>query len=166
MYSLQTIKHSEADSETLNRVIAIKQVAWPYPVDSQLRWMRDNLRDDDVHAFLQEDGRDVAYLNIAWVSACINGVNVRCAGVGNVCSKFTGGGYGKSLIIKTEEYFARNNLIGILFCKNALVGFYEKYNWKLIDSKRVTLPHVLEGINTMVFNIDNVDTIEYRDRNF
>lgn len=65
-----------------------------------------------------------------------------------------------------ENYFTHNNQIGILLCKNALVLFYEKCNWKLIDSKRVTLPQGLEGINTMVFNIDNVDTIEYCDRNF
>lgn len=91
MYSLQTIKHSEADSEVLNRAIAIKQVAWPYPKESQFRWIRDNLCDDDVHVFLQKDDRDVAYLNIAWVDAFINGVKVNCAGVGNVCSKFMGG---------------------------------------------------------------------------
>ena len=92
MYNLQTIKHSEATLNDLQRAIAVKSVAWPYPMESQLAWMRDNLQPVDTHVFLQEDGCDVAYLNIAMVHANITGVDTLCAGIGNVCSTRNGGG--------------------------------------------------------------------------
>ena len=86
MYNLQTIKHSEATLNDLQRAIAVKSVAWPYPMESQLAWMKDNLKPIDTHVFLQEYGCDVAYLNIAMVHVIINGTDTLCAGISNVCS--------------------------------------------------------------------------------
>lgn len=91
MYSLYTVKHSEISNVDLERAIALKSVAWPYPKESQMQWMRDNLKPEDIHVFLQEDGEDVAYLNIAMVQAIINGTSTTCAGIGNVCSNRKGG---------------------------------------------------------------------------
>lgn len=164
MYNLQTIKHSEATLSDLQRAIAVKSVAWPYPMESQLAWMRDNLQPIDTHVFLQEDGCDVAYLNIAMVHANINGVDTLCAGIGNVCSTRNGGG--KNLILRTNELITEYNIPGILFCRDKLVGFYSKYNWKVINPEQVTLTHLGDGINTMVLNINENCTIQYNDRNF
>lgn len=46
------------------------------------------------------------------------------------------------------------------------MGFYSKYNWKIVNPEQVTLNHLGEGINTMVLNIDESSTIVYDDRNF
>lgn len=164
MYSLQTIKHCEISQNDLQRAISLKSVAWPYPVESQLVWMKDNLQPIDTHVFLQEDGRDVAYLNIAMVHVIINGADTLCAGIGNVCSIRTGGG--GNLILKTNELITKHNIPGILFCRDKLVGFYSKYNWKVINPEQVTLTHLGDGINTMVLNINESSTIQYNDRNF
>ena len=91
MYSLYTIKHSEISKIDLERAIALKSVAWSYPKESQMQWMKYNLKPEDIHVFLQEDGEDVAYLNIAMVQALINGTSTSCAGIGNVCSNRKGG---------------------------------------------------------------------------
>ncbi len=56
--------------------------------------MKNNLKSEDVHVFLKEEGKDIAYLNIAWVTACINGKDIICAGIGNVCAKQKGMGGG------------------------------------------------------------------------
>lgn len=163
MLSLQLIKHSDACSLDLDRVIAIKQVAWPYSKESQIQWMQNNLLPNDVHVFLQSEGQDVAYLNIAWVNVRINGVDTICAGLGNICSKIIGVGYGKLLVTRLMGVLMGG---GILFCKDTLVRFYTKCDWKLINPRMVTLPKMLEGVNTMVYNVENVETIEYNDRNF
>lgn len=164
MYSLQTIKHCEMSQNDLLRAISLKSVAWPYPKESQLAWMKDNLQPIDTHVFLQENGCDVAYLNIAMVHVFINGADTLCAGIGNVCSTRMGGG--RNLIIRTNELITKNNIPGILFCRDKLVGFYSKYNWKVINPEQVTLTHLGDGINTMVLNINENSTIQYNDRNF
>lgn len=91
MYSYKLVKHNDADASVFNRVIALKQNAWPYPRESQLAWMKENLKDDDIHVILTQDDKDVAYLNMVNVNCLINGVNSRCAGIGNVCSSEVGG---------------------------------------------------------------------------
>jgi len=164
MYSLYTVRHSKISSTDLERAVALKSVAWPYPKESQMQWIRDNLKPEDIHVFLQEDGKDIAYLNIAMVNASINGNCTICAGIGNVCSNRKGGG--KNLIINTNRLILDLNIPGILFCRDKLVGFYEKYGWKLLNLKQVTLNHLGDGINTMVYNMNTNNTISYNDRNF
>lgn len=164
MYSLYTVKHSEATPLDLDRAISLKSVAWPYPKESQIQWMRENLKPEDLHVFLMQYGTDVAYLNIAMVYVTINGTLTLCAGIGNVCSSRKGGG--KTLIINANRLIEELNIPGVLFCRDKLVGFYDKYNWKLIKSEQVTLNHLGEGINTMVLNLDTDCTIVYNDRNF
>jgi len=75
-------------------------------------------------------------------------------------------GGGKTLIINANRLIEELNIPGVLFCRDKLVGFYDKYNWKLIKSEQVTLNHLGEGINTMVLNLDTDCTIVYNDRNF
>ena len=164
MYSIYTVKHSEATTLDLERAITLKSVAWPYPKDSQMQWMKDNLKPEDIHVFLQEDGEDVAYLNIAMVKATINGIITTCAGIGNVCSSRKGGG--KNLMIITNDFITDLNIPGILFCRDKLVRFYNKYNWFLLRSEQVIFSHLEEGINTMVYNLDTDCTVVYDDRNF
>lgn len=93
------------------------------------------------------------------------GGKTKCAGIGNVCTRQLGG-YSKLLMTNIVHYFFYNNVIGILFCKDALVGFYSKYSWKLINTEKVILPKGLEIVNTMVCNIGDVYSIVYNDRNF
>ncbi|MGN0210731.1 MAG: hypothetical protein ACI391_06415 [Muribaculaceae bacterium] len=161
MLTLQIVKHSEATSFDIDRAIAIKQVAWPYPKDSQIQWMRDNLTADDTHVFLYDDGNecDIAYLNMINIRVIINGISTLCVGIGNVCSARKGGG--KCLIIKINELIVENHIPAILFCKSSLVGFYRKFNWKLISPERVTLNHHINDINTMVFNMPMQSILEY-----
>ena len=164
MYSIYTVKHSEATTLDLERAITLKSVAWPYSKDSQMQWIKNNLKPEDIHVFLLEDGEYIAYLNIAMVQVKINGTPTICAGIGNVCSSRKGGG--KNLMILTNDFITDLNIPGILFCRDNLVEFYNKYNWFLLRSEQVTLSHLGEGINTMVYNLNTDSTIIYADRNF
>lgn len=164
MYSLYTVKHGDISVAYMERAIALKSVAWPYPKESQLQWMRTNLKPEDIHVFLQEDGEDVAYLNIAMVNAIINGISTTCAGIGNVCSIRRG--CGKELILRVNNFINNLNVPGILFCKDTLVGFYNQYNWKLLNPEHITLDLLIGDINTMVFNLEIDSFLIYNDRNF
>lgn len=164
MDTIEIIRHREATSENIDRAINLKQKAWPYPKESQIKWIQDSLREEDYHVFLLRDGYDVAYLNMVSVNCIINGASMRCAGIGNVCSFVIGGG--RALLLHINMYLIKNNLTGLLFCKNTVVGFYQKCDWKLISQEQTALQGFPIGINTMVYNINNVETIEYNDRNF
>ena len=70
----------------------MKNVAWSHPVESQVKWILDNMQPDDLHVFLKENGEDLAYMTLSPVTASVNGVDTPFMGVGCVCSAHPGMG--------------------------------------------------------------------------
>lgn len=89
---LEIIKHYDILFRDLLRAISIKSVAWPYSLESQVRWMVDNLHENDKHIFLKDDDKDVAYMTLSPVSGIMNNAPVAFMGVGCVCSANPGMG--------------------------------------------------------------------------
>ena len=87
MDSLKLIKHSEATCEDISQVIAVKQKAWPYPLESQKKWIEENLSPEDIHVFLVVDGEYAAYMNLVKILVCINDQIYDGYGIGNVCAR-------------------------------------------------------------------------------
>src|SRR5690606_33069897 len=83
-------------------------------------------------------------------------------GIGNVCAKYKGKGYGKRLLEEVNKFIRTRNEKGMLFCKSYLVDFYQRNNWRLIKSL-----HPNPEVCTMVFNF-NIDgrKLKYQDRLF
>lgn len=163
---LEIIKHDDILFRDLLRAVTIKNVAWPHPVDSQLKWIIDNMRPEDFHVFLKEDGADRAYMTLSPVIATVNGVDTSFMGIGCVCSVKRGVGLGKQLMESVNKWLNDNNHKGLLFCKKELVQFYKKYGWSLIEPASVifTTPH--DGVYTMSYNYEGIKKIEYKDRFF
>jgi hypothetical protein len=83
---LQFIKHYDILFRDLLRGIAIKNVAWPHPIESQVKWMVDNMQSQDYHVFLKDDDVDKAYMTLSPVKATVNGAIMSFMGVGCVCT--------------------------------------------------------------------------------
>lgn len=166
MAELEIIRHNDILFHDLLRAVAVKNVAWPHSVDSQLKWIIDNMQPDDLHVFLKENGEDLAYMTLSTVTAFVNGVDTPFKGVGCVCSSKHGVGFGKQLMKNVNKWLQDNNYKGLLFCKKELVQFYKKYGWNLIEPSSVifTTPH--DGVYTMSYNCEGIKKIEYKDRLF
>lgn len=166
MTELEIIKHNDILFRDLLRAIAVKNVSWPHPVESQVKWVIDNMQPEDLHVFLKEKGEDLAYMTLSPVIATVNGVNTSFMGIGCVCSAKHGVGLGKQLMESVNKWLYNNNHKGLLFCKKELILFYKKYGWSLIEPARVffTTPH--DGVYTMFYNFEGIKKIEYKDRLF
>lgn len=166
MAELEIIKHDDILFRDLLRAIAVKNVSWPHPVESQVKWVIDNMQPDDLHVFLKEDGADRAYMTLSPVKATLNGIDTSFMGIGCVCSAKHGEGLGKQLMENVNKWLKDNNYNGLLFCKKELVQFYKKYGWNLIEPASVifTTPHY--GVYTMSYNCEGIKKIEYKDRLF
>lgn len=152
MYELTKISHSVISSVQLDQIIQIKSVAWPYPYIQQQEWVKNNLKDTDIHVMLMNElHQPVAYLNLITIELLFDSIPVSAYGVGNVCALERGHGWGKELILRTNEYLINQHKIGLLFCKEALVNFYKKNNWTLIPPETLT-SNVGEGVHTMLFD--------------
>lgn len=156
MYSLKLIKHSEATSEVINQIIAVKQKAWPYPLESQIKWIENNLMSDDIHVLLKADDEIVAYMNLVKIQIWINDKLYDGYGIGNVCASIKGRGDGNKLVKIVNSYLEDNNKIGLLFCHTPLIYFYSGCSWKLLPSEKCKEPILDESIHAMTFNAPEV----------
>lgn len=162
MEALKLIKHSEANLEDIEQVIDVKQKAWPYPLESQKKWIENNLSPDDIHVFLLADGKNAAYLNLVKIHVNIDEEIYEGYGIGNVCAAIKGRGYGNKLIKLTNSYIEDNNKLGLLFCHTPLVRFYSGCNWILLPSNKCMEPILDEEIHAMMYNAPtNIKSVKY-----
>lgn len=131
MIQLQWIKHRDCDDQMLRRICEFKRLNWDYPTDSQLEWLKTNLEKDDIHLLMVENDRFVGYLNIVNLILYCDGTPEDAYGIGNVCihPKYKGLSLG-ALIMASARYYCRvNRKVGVLFCQDKNVGFYDACNW-------------------------------------
>ncbi|WAC41454.1 GNAT family N-acetyltransferase [Pedobacter sp. SL55] len=163
---LVLIKHSQLTDLDLEKIIDIKKIHWDYSREEHKEWIDKNLGEADIHALIFNNEELVSYLNLIRTEVRINGVRQSFMGVGNVCSLTKGFGFGKKLMIEIQNYLLKNNLRGILLCKEELVHFYKKHRWELIEPDKI-ISEQYKNINIMLFNINSViDKLDYDGRNF
>lgn len=152
MFNLILVPHKDLSQKNLDEIINIKSLAWPYSYQKQLEWINSNLKDTDIHVLLYLDKSLVAYLNLIEIEFTIDGILKNGYGIGNVCAKEKGKGFGKEIIMQTNTYLSQLDTICLLFCKDRLVNFYLQNNWTVIDKEKLILAFNNEFIETMIFN--------------
>jgi len=167
MMSITIIKHKELSFNTLIDIIELKSKAWGYSFCDQIEWIRNNMRDNDLHILLKEGDENMAYLNLVDIDIIIDNNVLKCYGIGNVCSSEKGKGYGSKIINLVNQYIIKSNRVGLLFCKSTLVPFYQKNSWKVVNKDKLKLPFDNIQIETMMFQMDKIySEIIYTGRKF
>ena len=130
------VKHTDLSIDDLHSIAVLKNQHWPYGIDSQIRWTKENVFDEDFHLMgMNEDYRLVAYITISRLSVVIDGVSNEVLGIGGVCidKEFEHHGYGKKMVNEANSFIQCQSLMGLLLCKENLVAFYKKCGWLDIE---------------------------------
>lgn len=162
MLNIQVVNHSKIKEEQLKQICQIKKAFGNYTLESQLNWIDNNIKVNDIHFLIYNDNKLVAYANLIEEILLINNKKINILGIGNVCVDEKGKEKGKLLILKINEYLIEQHRIGLLFCKASLVEFYKKYDWKLIK------PNFSDEMYWMIFNYDSkkIKDITYKGKIF
>lgn len=172
-FEVQFCETQELSERDFRSIIAIKQQHWDYSIDSQIKWFRKNIFDNDFHIIIKQGERIIAYLNLVNVNVFIDEKEYLALGVGNVCvdKEYKGLGWGLILIRIVNSLIKRQKRFGLLLCKDNLIGFYSKGDWKLFNVSKVRIG-TLDYHNTVMIydpylinDKDGVVSIEI-DRNF
>ena len=168
MQNFKIIKNVDLDEPTLNSICEIKSVYWQYPITSQKKWINENLKDDDLHMLLFDHDRLSGYMNLVRIRGNINGKDYEMLGIGNVCSRVSGNGYGRQLMQFVKDYLLQGNITGLLFCQPKLVKFYDRFQCKLIPGEKLSLPNLgHHEFEVMIFNSpEEIEKLIYSDRLF
>jgi hypothetical protein len=148
------IKHNDVTVELMKQIAELKSIRWNYPVENQLKWMNDNLKNEDYHLLIYIANQLVAYTNFVDIQVQINKQPIPFKGIGNVCTAESGKGWGNLLMKSINEVIITHNWNGVLLCKDNLVDYYEKYGWILVDKNNI-FSKQLQSINTLTFNLDS-----------
>jgi hypothetical protein len=158
--------HSQLPKIYLDQIIDLKKIHWDYSRVEHENWIKSNLKDNDLHVLMLEGDILVGYLNLIRTNILINNILNPFLGVGNVCSREKGRGYGKKLLVEINNYLITNKYHGVLLCKDKLIEFYKKSNWLLI-SKNLTEKSFESKINVMLFNYNlKIQSFIYTGCNF
>jgi hypothetical protein len=166
--SIKYLVHNEIEDKDLQSVIDIKSIAWPYSVENQLQWIKNNISNEDVHVLLLDENDAVtAYLNMIAIDFEINGKKHSGFGVGNVCASEKGSGNGANLMREINRYFVENKKIGLLFCKEGLLGFYKKQGWYLIPDEKIAVEGINKHTHIMILNFNSdIEQLTYSGKIF
>lgn len=159
-------RKKETPSKTLEDICNIKSKRWNYTQDQCKAWIEENLEEDDYHLCIYIKNNIIAYMNFVFIEAKVNDSIIPFVGIGNVCTAESGKGYGDLLMKEVNKIIEAKSWKGILFCKDALVPYYEKYNWELVDINCITSEEIKKH-NTMLYNLEKpIASFEYTGRMF
>lgn len=131
----EVIKNQDLKVEKLTKIISLKEQYWKHGNESQVAWMKNNLKDNDLHVLMMNNGGGeynlIAYLNLVNIIADVDEVSYKCIGVGNVCvdKAHEHDGFGQKLMNFANQFIKNNDSCGILLCKPMVRGFYRKTGW-------------------------------------
>ena len=164
---LEIIKHRDILFKDLLRAIAVKSIAWPHPIESQVKWIIENIDEEDEHVFLKEGSIDLAYMNLVKISFSANDTDYMAYGIGNVCAAEKGKGYGRELMNRVNDYLKEKKICGLLFCRDALVPFYKLYGWEEVKRDACKEPVLAEGIHVMTYLApEKIVSFKYQGKTF
>lgn len=162
MFETKIIVHYNIQDTELKDICKIKSAFGDFTQESQLRWIENNLRDNDIHFLVYRNQHLIGYANLVNEDLTINNKKLNILGIGNVCTREMGKSFGSILMKEVNLYLELNKKIGLLFCKEKLSDFYKKYDWKILK------PDFSDGVKWMIYNCDLVEisSINYKGKLF
>mgnify|MGYP000150308679 FL=1 len=155
MFSIKSFRHDQITSTIIDEIIKVKSVAWNFDYAAQKDWIKNNLKDTDIHLLLFQKEKVIAYLNLIELDIKVDVLDYKAYGIGNVCALEKGRGWGKELIVQTNKYLIKKDKVGLLFCREKLIKFYHKNDWVIVNNNQLTLLKKDIEIFTMMFNLPN-----------
>lgn len=151
------VKHKELSKEELLNIAYLKDQHWPYGIESQIKWMKENIAPDDLHlmGYLSNDDTVlIAYITLSDIEVTIDDQCTKCIGIGGVCidKEHMHLGIGKQLVNKASDYISESGKQGVLLCKDKLVPFYEKCHWNKAEFQKAIIANKNYNDKIMLFS--------------
>jgi len=151
-FNLYITKIRDCDlSPHLNeQIIQLKNQYWKYSVESQKKWMEDNIKQTDNHILLTKNKKIIGYL-------LISGRNVNIIDSFIIDEEHRGLGYGGMMM----KYVSKHNEGDFLLCKTKNIKFYEKYGWKKTKDVEIVGKKINKNLHKMITINKSIKKVDY-----
>jgi predicted GNAT family N-acyltransferase len=135
-YTFELVKNKDLSFKNLKKVADLKCQHWKYSIDEQVKWIKENIKDNDSHLLLLENTSTlIGYMNLVKIVVKSDLGEKAAFGIGNVCISKNVRKKGNGILLMQMSIFILNNFesLGILLCKPELNQFYQKSGWFLFN---------------------------------
>jgi dTDP-4-amino-4,6-dideoxygalactose transaminase len=148
---VKEVKHLDLILKERMDLIELKKQFWNYDIESQKKWIKENVKDNDRHILLYKENVLIGY-GLIMERSCkiIDGIIID--------EKYRGKGYG-GILLKNIMGKIRNN--GFLLCEEQNVKYYEKYDWIMDNSLKIVNKEIKKGLYKMKYKLDEISYINY-----
>lgn len=144
----------ELNKKLLKKIIFLKNKTWKYGVKSNLTWFEKNIKKNDTHLMLFQNQLLVGY--VCFRSTDFNifktDKDFLLLDTFNIRKSYRDKGFGKKLILLSNEYIKKRNKKSILFCDSKIKSFYKKHGWKIKNKKNFFKKNLFKKKIFMGFN--------------
>lgn len=148
------ICHKDIEENVIEDIIKLKETFWPFPYESQIKWINNIFTDNDEHYVYYENGILKAY-------CCILHRNNHILDSVIIHPDYRKQGLGTKMVQEVITHIKKNIF---LLCKKETISFYERLGWKINDDIRVYNKHIDDTLHKMSFNL-TLDIIDYNPTN-
>ena len=126
--------NSELTADVIEQIAALKSTFWPYPIESQIAWLRERTSPDDKHFMIWDGDQMAAYLRLVWRKT-ISGT--RIGGLSTVVTHpdRQKQGLGKTIVMAASEKIVAAKCGGLLCCSTGNVQLYRACKWRECGAK-------------------------------
>ena len=158
MLVLTNLKKKKLKKKDIFGICKLKNTVWKFGIKSNLRWFRENVRNDDLNIVLKLNNSIIGYTllrkrvyfeknkkkNFFYLDTII------------VAKKFRKEKFGKLLIQFNNFLISRSDFLGFLLCKNKDIKFYKKFGWKTLNTNSYSIQNKNnKNLYGMSFNLGN-----------
>jgi predicted acetyltransferase len=119
----------------LNSIAALKSQHWSYPIESQIKWLMQNVAVSDKHVLGWNEATLIGYLRIVSAQGMQGEEVLPLAIVDTVCidRNHRRRGLGLELMGVANRAINHASGVGLLACPPSFVHFYERCRWTVLS---------------------------------
>jgi len=141
MLSLISIQNKKLNNFQKNNIIHLKNEHWKYSISEHNEYLKKNYKIGDFHNLLFFKKKLIGYTGFRNRKFIYRGrkykyLHFDCL---IISKKFRKKKISKMLMKFNEINIKKKSLPSILFCEKKLTNFYKKFDWKLVNKKKIQL---------------------------
>ena len=129
------ISHSDLSKKNLTNIIQLKKQEWKYEINSQKKWIKSKIRNDDMHILLKLNNKIIGYtmLRILKNNSFLKYKRIIYFDTHIIEKRFRGKKIASYLMEEAIKQIKKKKILAVLRCKKELEKYYKNYKWKVVN---------------------------------
>ena len=154
---LFTFRTKNLSPFTKKKILNLKKIHYKFSLNSQKKWFKENVNDNDIHIVLMVDKNVIGY-NLLHENKCL--IEYKKKKVLNtififdtliINKNFRNKGFSKIIMKKSNGIISAKKKLSILVCYKNLTKFYKKFHWRILTKKKLIYNHLNKNKFSMFY---------------